>query len=131
MSELDIIHKFVENVMVKYPITLNYNVFSKQMSVNTSSDNMNITFNILFDDMKYRPYYHVRVVDGDYAFSDFKCHHRDYEKYMLREFYSTEFIDTLDETLERETEKLKKGNYEYSEMSTHIFLMNLIKTVAL
>ena len=109
MSELDVIHEFVENVMVKYPITLNYNIFSKQMGVNTSSDNMNITFNILFDDMEYRPYYHVRVVDGDYIFSDFKCHHRDYKKYMLREFYGAGFIDTLDEILERETEKLKRG----------------------
>ena len=108
MSKLDIIHKFVESVMVKYPITLNYNIFSKQMGIYPFSDNMNITFNILFDDMEYRPYYHVRVVDGDYTFSGFKCHHRDYEKYMLREFHGTEFIDILDEILERETEKLKR-----------------------
>lgn len=108
MSELDIIHKFVESVMIKYPNTLNYNIFSKQMGVNPFSDNMNITFNILFDDMEYRPYYHVRFIDGDYVFSDFKCHHRDYEKYMLREFYGTEFIEILDETLKRETEKLKR-----------------------
>lgn len=108
MSEPDIIHDFVESVMVKYPNTLNYNILSKQMSVYNFSDNMNITFNILFDDMKYRPYYHVRVVDSNYVFSDFKCHHRDYEKYVLREFHGAGFIDTLDETLERETEKLKR-----------------------
>lgn len=109
MSELDIIHEFVENVMVKYPISLNYNISSKQMGVYPSSDNMNITFNILFDDMKYRPYYHVRVVDSNYVFGGFKCHHRGYERYVLREFHGTEFIDTLDEILERETEKLKRG----------------------
>ena len=108
MSEVDVIHEFVEKVMVKYPNTLNYNIFSKQMGVYPFSDNMNITFNILFDDMEYRPYYHVRVIDGDYVFSSFKCHHRDYEKYVLREFYGTEFIDTLDEILEKETEKLKR-----------------------
>lgn len=112
MNKLDIINTFVESMITKYPNTLNYNVFSKQMGRCPFSDNMNITFNItfniLFDDMEYRPYYHVRVIDGDYVFSDFKCHHRDYEKYILREFYSTEFIDTLDEILERETEKLKR-----------------------
>lgn len=107
MNKLDIINTFVESIMAKYPITLNYNIFSKQIGVYPFSDNMNITFNILFDDMKYRPYYHVRVVDGNYVFSNFKCHHRDYEKYMLREFYGTEFIDALDEILEIETEKLK------------------------
>lgn len=108
MNKLDIINTFVESMITKYPNTLNYNIFSKQMDRCSFSDNMNITFNILFDDMEYRPYYHVRVVDGDYVFSDFKCHHRDYEKYILREFYGTEFIDILDEILERETEKLKK-----------------------
>lgn len=108
MNKLDIIHKFVESVMVKYPNTLNYNIFSKQMGVYPFSDNMNITFNILFDDMEYRPYYNVRVIDGDCVFSGFKYHHRDYEKYVLREFHGTEFIDTLDEILEREAEKLKK-----------------------
>lgn len=109
MNKLDIINTFVESMITKYSNTLNYNIFSKQMGVYPFSDNMNITFNILFDDMEYRPYYHVRVMDGDYVFSSFKCHHRDYEKYMLREVYGTEFIDTLDETLERETEKLKRG----------------------
>jgi len=109
MNKLDIINTFVESMITKYPNTLNYNIFSKQMGVYPFSDNINITFNILFDDMKYRPYYHVRVIDGDYVFSDFKCHHRDYEKYVLREFHGTAFIDTLDEILERETEKLKRG----------------------
>lgn len=109
MNKLDIIDTFVESVTAKYPITLNYNIFSKQMGVYPFSDNMNITFNILFDYMKYRPYYHVRVVDSNYVFGDFKCHHRDYEKYMLREFHGAGFIDTLDEILEREMEKLKRG----------------------
>ena len=65
MDKLDIINTFVESIMAKYPITLNYNFFSKQIGVYPFSDNMNITFNILFDDMEYRPYYHVRVVDDN------------------------------------------------------------------